>query len=81
MHAFGVAAWLLLAVDIDVTADPLRGVDPIATAAGSAVGAFLTTLAVGAVMVAVLPFNSERVPPFTAGVNRVNSCEEPSCYN
>ncbi len=28
----------------------------------------------------VLPFNSERVPPLTAGVNRVYSCEEPPCY-
>ena len=27
-----------------------------------------------------LPFNSERIPPFTAGVNRISSGEKPPRY-
>jgi hypothetical protein len=70
MHALDAVPWFLLAVD--VTADPLRGVDLLTTAVGSAVGAFLTTLAVGAVMVALLPDYTDRMKA-AVGSNPVGS--------
>jgi len=51
----------LLVVDIDVWTEGVRGIELLAALAGSAVGAFLTTLAVGAVMIALLPDYTERM--------------------
>jgi hypothetical protein len=56
MQTLGVT----LAVNVDVWLEG-AGIGPLTTLVGSAVAAFLTTLAVGAVMIAILPDYTERL--------------------
>lgn len=46
---------------IDVTVDTAAGIDPLVGLVGGAIGAFVTTLAVGAILVAIAPAYTERM--------------------